>query len=492
MSGEARANHAERGAGWSLSGRIVRLFLAANVALVVLVCLVGVVYVRNAVQREISGLPEEELGEVTGKYADFAGSSARLEHELSELARTHGPTRFAWRLRTAGGAQLDFGETSLLTEERPSFELDDLERNFADDGALRWRAARMPNGDMLGVVVDGGPLLERLHLYEVGGAVVIGVGVLVTLFVSALLARRISGLLREVAERLRGVRAVDEPVDLDLPDAPREIREVTDALSQMLGNIRSEARQARVFTAGLAHELRSPVQNLVGETEVTLLSDRDPAEYRKVLRSNLDELRALGDAVDNLVTICSAGDARRTVAREHFDLGAEAVLRLSRERSLAERRGVRFTLDALGDTRMSGDREALLRAVRNVTANAVQWSDAGGSVAVRIDGQPERVTIVVDDSGPGVAPELRTKIFEPFFRGPSARGRRVGFGLGLALARMAVAEHGGTIEVDSSSLGGARFRIVLPRQPAAHGDHGRLGTDADAPGPDTKLTRSVA
>ncbi len=462
------------------------MFLVANLALVVLVCLVSVIYVRGAVEREISALPEEELGELTGKYPQFAGSLEHLERELADLARTHGPTRFAWRLHEESGRESDFGDIDLLAPGRPSFARQDLEITADGGHGVRWRAARMPNNDLLGVVVDGGPMLERLHLYEACALIVIVLGVVLTLVVSSLLARRISVMLGEVAQRARAVRAAEAPVELDIPDAPREIREVTDALAEMLGHIRSETRQARVFTAGLAHELRSPVQNLVGETEVALLSERDNVEYRKVLRSNLEELRALGDAIDNLVTICSVGDARRFAAREHFELGAEAELRLSRERSLAERRGVRFALETRGDTRITGDREALLRALRNVTANAVQWSDAGGSVDVHIEDRGEQVEVTVDDSGPGVSPELQERIFEPFFRGPAARGRRVGFGLGLALARMAVAEQGGKIDVLRSGEGGARFRLLLPRQPLTRPPSANSGAH------DTTLTASSA
>jgi signal transduction histidine kinase len=470
--------------GWSLAGRIKRLFLTANVAIVVLVCLFSAIYVRGAVRREISTLPEEELGEAAGTYLASDGSTELLRAELDRLARMHGPTRFAWRVHRSDGRQLDFGETELLADGRPGFAEANLDRTVGDGGTLRWRSARMPGGDLLGIVIDGGPLLERLHLYEACGLIVVGTGVLLTFFVSTLLARRISILLGAVAQRARAVRAAEEHVELDIPDAPREIRQVTDALAEMLENIRSESRQARLFTAGLAHELRAPVQNLIGETEVALLADRDGAEYRKVLRSNLDELRSLGDAVDNLVTICSAGDARRYAAREHFDLGVETALRLSRERSLAERRGVRFTLETRGDVRVTGDREALLRAVRNVTANAVQWSDAGGTVEVLVAGRDSEIEVCVDDSGPGVSPEIEARIFEPFFRGPAARGRRVGFGLGLALARMALVEHGGRIEVERSPLGGARFRLSLPRQPLAHVQAG-----GNAPH-DTSLTRA--
>src|SRR5207248_7460273 len=104
--------------------------------------------------------------------------------------------------------------------------------------------------------------------------------------------------------------------------------------------------------------------------------------------------------------ICSRGETARTGVREHFDLGAEARMRLRREQSLAERLGVDFKLSVEGDTRVHGDREAILRALRNLAQNAAQWCRERGHVCVEIAGQSDAVVVTFDDDGPGVPPEL--------------------------------------------------------------------------------------
>ncbi len=108
-------------------------------------------------------------------------------------------------------------------------------------------------------------------------------------------------------------------------------------------------------------------------------------------------------------------------------------------------------------------REGPLRAMRNLTANAIEWSEPGSQVDVHVLGENGLVTVIVDDAGPGVPEDLRERIFEAFFRGPQAKGRRIGYGLGLAIVRAAVDSQGGTVEVGRSPLGGARFRMRLPR-----------------------------
>jgi signal transduction histidine kinase len=195
---------------------------------------------------------------------------------------------------------------------------------------------------------------------------------------------------------------------------------------------------------------------------------RDAAEYRRVLESHYEEIASLGRVVDNLVALCSPGSPC-SAPRERFDLAGEARLRLGREHQEAERHGVRLELGSHGDTHVSGDREALLLALRNVVANAIQWTPAGGTVAVDLAGEAVAIQVTVDDAGPGIPVSDRERIFEPFHRGSQRNGRRVGYGLGLSLTRTAVEAHGGSVTVEDSALGGARFRIVVPRGGATNG-----------------------
>jgi len=285
-----------------------------------------------------------------------------------------------------------------------------------------------------------------------------------------LLGSRVSRMLGLVAECARTEQAADlwpSPTQ-----APEEVRAVVRALQDTLRRIRAETENARLLISGMAHELRSPLQNLMGETQVALLRERDPEEYRHVLESQLEDLAELSRVVDNLVTLSSLDEARRRPTVERFDLAEESRLRLAREFQLAKRRDVRLEFLAEGPLQVAGDRESLLLALRNVVTNAIEWSPSGGRVEVRMRQQSNGLEILVDDGGPGVPADEREQIFRPFHRGPAARGRRVGFGLGLALTHSAVSAQGGTIEVLDSPLGGARFRIVLPLALATDGELG--------------------
>jgi two-component system heavy metal sensor histidine kinase CusS len=248
---------------------------------------------------------------------------------------------------------------------------------------------------------------------------------------------------------------------------PREIGDVVSALGDMLGNIRTEADRTRLLTAGLAHELGSPLQNLIGETEVVLMRDHDAEEYRTVLRSHLEELRDIGHAVGNLMTLVSISQATGPREAERFDLSDEARLRLRRERAHAGRRQIQLEEQLPEEADLVGDREAIWLAVSNLVANAIDYSPTGGRVRIVMRADEREVTVSVEDSGPGVPEGEREKIFEPFYRGETMKNRRAGYGLGLSISKKAVDAHGGTLRVDRSpELGGARFRLVLPRTPS--------------------------
>lgn len=451
-------------ARWSLRWRMTRWFAVAAVGLVVVVVASSSWFLHESVARELDALAIEELDEMGAKFPASARTPETFAELAAELAAEHPANPLAWRVWRAESGEdwCTTGAPELLATVAGRAAL--LDRTVVLERGLRWRVEELEPGLHVGLVLDGSAqvgLLRRFELFALGlalGATALAVAG------GWIVSRRVGGLLHRVAESARAVRRPEAEVALDVEGLPHEIREVVDALADMQANIRREYERAQLMIAGLAHELRSPVQNLLGETQVALLRERTADEYRAVLESHLEELGDLGRVVDNLVTLCAPSGATRSERElERFDLGREAGLRLRKEHAIAERRGVRLELDLEGDLELWGDREAILLALHNLVTNAVEWSPHGGRVRVRLEGGPARVAVVVDDEGPGVPAQERERIFEPFHKGARSAGARAGYGLGLALTRAAVAAHGGAIEVGSAPGGGARFRLELPR-----------------------------
>ncbi|MCP5020679.1 MAG: hypothetical protein GY930_02785 [bacterium] len=277
-----------------------------------------------------------------------------------------------------------------------------------------------------------------------------------------LFAGRIAGQLTRIAS---GIQDSSNPKTEDLlsgENLPIEIQEVADALTDALNKARIEQERSGLLIAGIAHELRSPIQNLLGETEVLLMRDRAPDEYKAVLESHAEEIQGLAREIDNLVTLCSHSSNQQSSSRESFDLGHEIELRLPRELARAKRREATIDLEIEGNLEMTGDREALLLMVRNLVGNAISFSPIRGTIRVSAHGGDDEIVLSVEDPGPGILPKNRSLIFEPFQRGQERPGEWSGFGLGLALSKEAVLAQGGTLSVSDSALGGARFEAQLP------------------------------
>ncbi len=443
---------------WSVRRRVAWQLGGLVFVLVVGVTGLSVWFLKTTVDRSLRSLANEELAEIRTLFLGSTQTTPAFDRIVSDLGKLHPTTPLGWRVWNDDGTVWhEVARAELLRQMPQTLPEPGVERVLG--GSVYWNAARL-NGRVLGIAVDGSVELAIVRKQVV---IILALGIalgLVTVMSGVLFARHVSNLLRRVAADARA--GTTFPQAATRGTIPDEIRDVAVALTEMRSALRGEIERQQLMVAGVAHELRSPIQNLLGEAEVLLRRERDAHEYREVIESQVDELRDLGRAVDNLVSLCAPTQPRAATELEAFDLGREAELRLTKEIALAQKRGIRVELNKSGDLSMHGDREALLLALRNLVSNAIAWSPEGEVIHVTLTGNAEGIEVTVDDAGPGVPHEEHARIFETFYRGPAAQDQRVGYGLGLALTRVAVEAHRGSIEVAKSPTGGARFHLVLP------------------------------
>jgi two-component system, OmpR family, heavy metal sensor histidine kinase CusS len=449
---------------WSLARRMTVTFALTTVGLVLAISLISAVFIQRTISSELDSLLVEELDEVRAMIAGREVTDEAFARIVADLERSHPEVCMGWRLYDQdGGEYREFGHLDLLAQYAPDEVV--LDQVTSPEPGLRWGARTLDlgtgqGGRAIGLVVDGSDRLAVLGRYGLAALVLVIVTAVLATLGGALFSRRVANMLAQIAESAQTAAESGELVHAPR-DAPKEVARVVDAFASTLSATRAEGERIRLLVAGLAHELRSPIQNLMTETDVALMRERGRDEYRRVLESQVEELRDLGRVVDNLVTLCATRD--RSPVRESFDLIEELSLRLDRERGQAQRAGVELEVETRGDLHLEGDREALVLVLRNLLGNAISFSPPGSTVHLRVNARDDGLELTVDDAGPGVAPEERERIFEPFYRGPTRAGRRVGYGLGLALSRSAAEAHQGRIDVDQSPAGGARFRLWLPR-----------------------------
>jgi two-component system OmpR family sensor kinase len=243
---------------------------------------------------------------------------------------------------------------------------------------------------------------------------------------------------------------------------PRDaVYPLAERMNTMADRIQDLVEAQKNLMHSVSHELRTPIARL--EFALELLTDRvDDAAVRKriaAMGGDLDELKALVNELLSMSRLDSAHDTQRAPFALAPLLRELAGGLQPRPASLECDIGAEDDDHALGT--VDGDRRLLGRAVDNLLRNAQKY--AAGRTALTARRSPDGVEIAVEDDGPGIPEEEREKVFEPFYRLDRSRDRATGgFGLGLSIARKAVALHGGTLRVERSALGGARFVISLP------------------------------
>jgi two-component system sensor histidine kinase CiaH len=224
----------------------------------------------------------------------------------------------------------------------------------------------------------------------------------------------------------------------------------------------SMERQQR-FAAAASHELRTPLTVLQGSMEVALLNRRTPEEYERVLIEATGEAHRLGMLVADLLALSRVQRDGQALALELVDMREviEAVVDSLRPLAAGKCQSLEVRLDRT--LLVYGDPLKLRQVVTNLLDNAVTYTQRGGRVELSARRERNEVHVHVRDSGPGIAPEHLSRLFEPFYRIDDARsGDSTHSGLGLAIASWIVHAHHGRLDVESNAGTGTVFTMKLP------------------------------
>jgi len=243
---------------------------------------------------------------------------------------------------------------------------------------------------------------------------------------------------------------------------PRELQPLAIAFDDMLKRLDDSFTRLSQFSADLAHELRTPITNMLGEAQVALTRDRTPAEYRETIESTIDECERLSGIVDNLLFVARVDAARESIERKKFD-GRAAVEKIAAfYQTLAEDRHV--AISCSGEGQIYADPALFERAVGNLVDNALRFTPENGSIRITLAEHAADFEVAVSDTGCGIASEHLPRVFDRFYRAESSRGSD-GAGLGLALVKSIVDLHGGSARVESEVGRGTTVVLTFPNKP---------------------------
>jgi signal transduction histidine kinase len=339
-----------------------------------------------------------------------------------------------------------------------------LSTEQGEDGS-RWREVMVsvlsPNGEWYGLRLVAS-MAQVDHsaksFFKLAFSMAAVTGLLL-LAVQTLLARRLARRLAVIRRNLEHLREGHFPPSFEEDPEQDEIAQVSEALREAMTRVHGAREAQERLIANAAHELRTPLALMRTSMDLALRRDRETEELRASLRDARAEVDRLAVLADSLLDMATAG--RGSWDRKKGDLGSLLAQAVEGARAEAERRWLLIHLEAPAQAEAWFDAGSLRQAMDNLLGNALKFSTAHGEIHVKLVEDAGRYRVSVRDAGPGIPPEEREAVFEPFHRGEGV-GAKPGSGLGLAVVREVAKRHGGRAYVSPAEGLGAELVLELP------------------------------
>ncbi|WP_206950658.1 heavy metal sensor histidine kinase [Trinickia acidisoli] len=347
--------------------------------------------------------------------------------------------------------------------------LDALYEGKRPDGIrMRWVAAQAQignSGEVVQIIAAHVMTQEArvLSVYLTRVWITVICAVLITLALAYWVTSRGLMPLRSMADKAAEISPNRMSARLEVARAPTELQSLAASFNAMLDRLEHGYARLLQFSADLAHELRTPIGVLIGETQVTLAHERSTAEYRNVLESNLEELERLARIAQNILFLAQADHGPQRIDRERIDIRDELEAIAEYFDGIADERHITFQIDATGE--MVANAIMCRRALGNVVVNAVRYAEAGTVVRMRGHSDETGACIVIGNRGPRIERDELARLFDRFYRGDAARSEFTeSSGLGLSIVQAIMHLHGASVSADCSPDGWIEFTLRFPRE----------------------------
>lgn len=268
--------------------------------------------------------------------------------------------------------------------------------------------------------------------------------------------------LRRIAHAAARISVQRLSERIDPAATPRELQELVAAFNSMLERLESSFRRLEEFSSDLAHELRTPVNNIMLQTEVALSRPRSQDDYARLLESIREECQRLSRMSADMLFLAKADSQQLLPDAQPVSLREECVKAAAFFQPVLDDTAIAATVE--GDAVVRGDPLLIRRAIVNLLSNAVRYTPRSGVIRVTVSTAPTgEVQLEVSNPGPGIAPVHLKRVFDRFFRADPARGRSPeGAGLGLAIVAAIMSLHGGGASVRSAQERDTTFTLHFP------------------------------
>lgn len=456
--------------GHSLTLRLALLYAASTLLILLSVGF----YMIHIIDSHFARQDMEEMRgklELASRLVAKAGqdnTEDKLPHQLDDALVGHHHLSLA--LFSGSQKLYGFGEASY-----PASMLANPASNQNATKALTWTQGHAPYRGLairlspdsdakpltLAVAVETSHHQEFIDSFKLALWAIIALATLIAVALGWAVTRAGLVPLRQTAQLARQI-SVDH-LDQRLPAdrVPPELEELTSSFNAMLDRLSGSFERLSSFAVDLAHEMRTPVNTLMMQTQVMLTQARSAEEYRDVLASNLEEYERLARTIGDMLFLAKADNGLIVPTREPVDLAEEIRDLFEFYEALAEDRHIK--LEYSGAASINGDRLMLRRALSNLLSNGIRHAPESSTVNVGLNTAGDEATLTFDNPCADMDQKHLDHLFDRFYRiDPARRDSGEGAGLGLAITRSIAQAHGGDVQA-SRIPGGIRFELRLPK-----------------------------
>ncbi len=449
--------------------RALSLRLALMFALVSVLLLGALgLYLYQSLAREIAWRDDEALVGRVERMRALIGDSDSIEalRQRPQLYANMLGNResLLWVLDGAGRPLIEVNPEHLPVPVLPQGAGVQLRGSEGTEPArLAWQHV-MHEGQSL-TLVAGKLLAERrqmLAAYRLKLWLALGTGALLAFGLGWAVSQRGLRPVRTLAARAAAIDVQHLHLRVQGVEQVRELQQLSEALNQMLARLEDGFGRLSRFSEDLAHEMRTPLSNLMGQTQLALQKTRTVEDYQALLASGQEEYERLALMIDNMLFLARAEQPNAAVHRETLVLHDAVAQLCDYFEGMAEERGITLVNAAHGT--LDADPQLLRRALANLIANALRYGAADSPVQIGCSTAGEALEIGVANQGTPIAPEHLPRLFDRFYRCDPARAQPGDSGgLGLAIVRSIMQMHGGSVRVETGDSG-TRFVLVFPRR----------------------------
>lgn len=466
-----RAKLKNRAASWSITARLTFLYTVSAFALLLVSSMILFWTLGRDLDRKNSQFVADKVRELQTIINDQAGNADALQREVVRETTVSVNWRYFARILSSNGETMleTPGMCALLPpghfQRQTGFVTSEARIYAARDGRaykiLEAETGARNRADRIQFALDITQEQALLIDYRRKMAVVLVIGMIAAAAAGAFTARKGLRPLKDIATTAARISATHLHERIGGRTWPKELAALSEVFDEMLGRLEESFTRLSQFSADLAHELRTPVNILLGEATLALSRARTTDEYRQVLESSIEEYNRLARMIESLLFLARADADRAPLQMKQLSARDEiqAVCEFY-EAVIAERK---VDVACRGDAPLQADQALFRRAVSNLLSNALDHTPNGGHVDLSVEKTGPSVILRVTDTGCGIPAKHLARVFDRFYRvDPSRSQESRSIGLGLPIVKSILKLHGGSAAIASAPGKGTAVSLTFP------------------------------